>query len=253
MTLKNMFSAMAIAMFISACSTPRTSDEALMKWYPNQKYHQSLETSALEQEALEGSIEAELQFGIRLMNGDRVDQDIEKGAKIFKRLAMLGDARAQFMLGTAYDQGAGVERNPDQALGLFRDSAEQGYDLGQYWYAFMLSRGRGIPEPDWKAALPWFQKAADQGHPLAQFSLGEIHESCRAGLDRNFDLAAYWYRRSFSENPSAAAQYNILRLIDLGLVAWQDGDPGEPQSRIKILDMSKFEPCDPDAYDPLLN
>ena len=223
-----------------------------MNWYPSQQYHQSLETSALEKEALEGSTEAELQFAIRLMNGDRVEQDLERGAKIFDKVAKTGDARAQFMLGAAYDQGAGVERDPGQALDLFRESAEQGYDLGQYWYAFMLSRGRGIPEPDWKAALPWFQKASAQGHRLAQFSLGEIYESCRAGLDRNFNLAAYWYRRSFSENPNAASQYNLLRLIDMGLVNWQDGDPGKPQTRIKMLDMSKFEPCDPDAYDPLL-
>lgn len=250
MTTKKILSALLLAMALSSCSTTRTAEESLHRWYPNHDLHQALVTSALEKEARDGSVEAEIQLAIRFMNGDRAEQDQDRSFRIFESLAKAGDARAQYFLGVALEQGAGIEKNPEEAMKWFRRSAEKGYDLGQYWYAFMLSRGRGVPEPDWEAALPWFRKAANQGHQDAQFSLGEIHESCRAGLDRDFNLAAYWYRRADSEKLHQPSRYNLSRLINLGLVPWKDGDPSKPQGRMQVLDKSMFRTCDHGANDP---
>ena len=46
-----------------------------------------------------------------------------------------------------------------------------------------------------------------------------------------------------------AAQYNLRRLIDLGLVEWQEGDGGMAPIETVSLDRATFEPCG-DEYDP---
>ena len=240
-----------LGLSMSACSTDRTQQETLQLWFPNQDLHQTMTTDELGN-AAQSSREATIQLAIRLMTGDRTESDLERGYGIFKSLAESGDARAQFFLGTSYMQGSGVELDETIAVNWFKKSAEGGYDIGQYWYAFMLSRGRGVPEEDWKASMKWFLKAAKQGHAEALFSMGEIHESCRAGLDRDFDQAANWYRRADGPQDSMLSRWNLRRLIDLGLVDWLPGDPGEPATIFVNLDKTFFTTCDPGARDPLL-
>lgn len=238
---------------VSACTTYKTPGETLSKWYPNQELHQSLSTEALQTEAENGSTEAEIQFAIRLMNGDRIKRDQTRAYSMVKELAEAGDARAQYMLGTAYILGAGVEADETEGVEWFRKSAKGGYDVGQYWYAYKLSRGQGVPEADWEAALPWFQRAARQGHVNAQFSLGEIHESCRAGFDRDFEKAAFWYRKADGVEDSMPARINLRRLIDLGLIEWQPGDPGAAPTTLQPLESANFTVCEDGARDPLLD
>lgn len=240
-----------LGLSMSACSTDRTEQETLQLRFPNQDLHQAMTTDELEN-AAQSSDEATLQLGIRLMNGDRTERDLDRGYEIFKPLAGAGDARAQFFLGTAYVQGAGVEPDETVAVNWFKKSAEGGYDMGQYWYAFMLSRGRGVAAEDWKTAMKWFLKAAEQGHSNALFSVGEIYESCRAGLDRNFDKAAGWYRRADGPQDNMSSRYNLRRLIDLGLIEWQPGDTGEPPEILVNMDEASFTACEPGAKDQLL-
>ena len=240
-----------LGLTMSACSTDRTEQETLQLWFPNQGLHQAMTTGELG-DAAQSSDEATLQLGIRLMNGYRTERDLDHGYEIFKSLAEAGDPRAQFFLGTAYVQGASVEADEAIAIDWFRKSAEGGYDMGQYWYGFMLSRGRGVTGEDWKTAIKWFRKAAKQGHSNALFSMGEIYESCRAGLDRDFEQAASWYRRADGPQDNMPARFNMRRLIDLGLVEWQPGDPGEIPLTFVNMDEANFTTCAPGAKDPLL-
>lgn len=240
-----------LSLTISACSTSRTEQETLQLWFPNQGLHQVMTVEELKA-AAQSSNEATIQLGIRLMNGDRIERDLDSGYEIFKSLAEDGDARAQFFLGTAYIQGSGVEADEAIAVEWFKKSAYGGYDMGQYWYGFMLSRGRGVDGEDWRTAMKWFLKAAKQGHSNALFSMGEIYESCRAGLDRDFDQAASWYRRADGPQDNMPSRFNLRRLIDLGLVEWQPGDPGEPPVTLVSMDQASFTACEPGAKDPLL-
>ncbi|NKB43832.1 MAG: hypothetical protein GKS03_06090 [Alphaproteobacteria bacterium] len=252
MTFKNLVLILLGTLTLSACASPQSAEDALRHWYPNEDYFQALDTETLETEAQGSSAEAKLNLAIRLVNGDRVELDHDRGLEIFRGLSEEGDPRAQFFLGTAYYQGAGVELSPSTGIEWYEKSAKGGYDIGQYWYAFMLSRGRGVPDTDWISALPWYRKAADQGHPTAQFTLGEMHESCRAGLRRDFEKAAYWYRRANGPQKDLPSQYNLRRLIDLGLVEWKDGDPGVAPQTLVSMDDASFPPCAPGAKDPLL-
>ncbi len=248
----------AVSLCLAACAsvnTPevasvKTPEETLKVWFPNDAYLRELDTSALMSEADSGSLEAQLHLGMRLMTGDRIERDEARGYSIFKEIAETGDPRGAFFVGAAYSRGAGVEKDETAAAEWYEKSAHGGYDKGQFWYGFMLSRGRGV-SADYTAAVQWWEKAALQGDTNAQFSLGEAYDSCRGGLPRDFDKAAYWYRLAEGGKDNMLARYNLRRLIDLGLTDWKAGDPGErPVKTIPIPD-GAYQPCPAGVDDPI--
>lgn len=58
--------------------------------------------------------------------------------------ARRGNARAQAMLGYAYDTGQGVPQNFVVAVKWYRRAARQGDVVGQYLLAMMYDRGQGV-------------------------------------------------------------------------------------------------------------
>ena len=50
-----------------------------------------------------------------------------------------------------------------EAVKWFRKAAEQGHAGAQANLGFMYDRGWGVPEDD-REAVKWFRKAAEQGH-----------------------------------------------------------------------------------------
>jgi TPR repeat protein len=81
--------------------------------------------------------------------------------------AQRGDARAQFWLGSAYEQGSFGNVNLQEAL-------------------------------------RWFKKAAAHGDPDAQDALGQMYQEGE-GLLQNYRLAAKWYRRAAEHVPDLGA------------------------------------------------
>jgi len=83
-------------------------------------------------------------------------QDNAQAVAFYRLAAAQGLDQAQFMLGTMYDRGLDVERDP--LLGNVRD------------------RGLGVAR-DLVEALRWFQLAATQGHPDALYEVAVCHEN----------------------------------------------------------------------------
>ncbi len=238
---------------LAACTTYRTSQQTRDYWYPNDSYHSTLTLEQLEDLGKAGSDEALIDLAIRYMSGDRVERNQSFGIEILEDISSRGDPRAQYFLGSAYLLEAGVPLSHKDAIHWLEKSANGGYDLGQYWYAYMLSRGQGVEAVDWEAAIPWFRKAAVQGHTDAQFSLGEAYDSCKGGLDRDFSEAAKWYRKAFVEGKSILANFNLRRLIDLGLIEWQEGDPGVRPTKFEEIGDDYYQPCPDGQKDPIFN
>ena len=76
--------------------------------------------------------------------------------------ARLGDVRAQFNLGLAYDRGEGVTQDYEDAVYWYRQAANQGDAHAQTNLGFMYYSGKGVAS-DNKQAVYWFRQAADQG------------------------------------------------------------------------------------------
>ena len=91
----------------------------------------------------------------------------------------------------------------------------------------MYRDGQGVKQDDTEA-VAWFNKAADQGHAVAQYNLGAMYES-RRGIVRDDALAVERYRKAIeqgetyyhtSEDAEAVAWYK--RAADQGYAAAQN-------------------------------
>lgn len=116
-----------------------------------------------------------------------------------------------------------------EALRDLRPLAEQGEADAQYYLATMYQHGHGVGR-DPRAAAHWYERAARQGHPLAQFALGFLlHQG--AGDDERAVYpdpvkSAYWLLRA-AEQRVIPAQQLIGQIYRTG--------SGLPRDRDKAL------------------
>jgi len=83
----------------------------------------------------------------------------------------MGDALAQFHMGSAYSNGDGVMKNGTEALKWYRLAADQGYANAQNNLGAMYYAGDGVIQ-DFTEAAKWYRLAAEQGVEIAQLNLG---------------------------------------------------------------------------------
>ncbi len=70
----------------------------------------------------------------------------------------------------------------------------------------LFYKGIGVPK-DFKKAAQWFRRAANKGHPGAQYNLG-IMSYLGQGTEQDYATAAKWFERA-GQQDHAAAQYNL--------------------------------------------
>lgn len=101
-------------------------------------------------------------LAISHLNGKGAKKDEQVAAELFQQAARMGNARAQFILSTLYEDGIGVPKDRDQQI-------------------------------------HWLTKAASQGKTSAQISLGLKHESNyeSGGSRENLKFANYWYAKAY--------------------------------------------------------
>ena len=90
-----------------------------------------------------------------------------------------------------YHNGLGVPQDYKQAIVWFTKAAEQGHAVAQYNLGVMYHNGgEGVPQDD-KQATYWVAKAAKQGEANAQFSLGVMYNEGK-GVLQNYKRAYMW-------------------------------------------------------------
>ena len=110
----------------------------------------------------------------------------------YERKAVLGSAKAQFLLGLLYERGAGPrEQDLQQAYKWFLKAADQGYPLAQFKVASALQRGSGVPK-NLKLAQVWYGRAAKFSVVEAQYNLGYMMLYGEGSAPSPKD-AARWY------------------------------------------------------------
>jgi TPR repeat protein len=172
----------------------------------------------IEKAATQGHVGAQFDLGLMYADGNGVPQDSKIAVDWLRKAADQGDARAMSNLGLMYanwerradgrggrsrlvSQGGAEERghgavhagpdvcerhrhrrNPATAVGWFEKAAAQGHILAQYNLGLAYARGSGVP-PDAVKAGQWFRAAADQGDAQSQFMLGTMYAN-GAGVAR---------------------------------------------------------------------
>lgn len=123
--------------------------------------------------------------------------------------AEAGDPAAQLSLGTLYDLGKGVSRDPVIAYRWYRRAAAAGLASAEFNVAAMCDTGDGVPRNTAEAAL-WYGRAAAHGNRRAQYNLGQLY-AAGDGVPRNPDQAQAWFRVAAVELPAAAERLASMR------------------------------------------
>ena len=85
------------------------------------------------------------------------------------------DGKSLAIEGLKYYNGKVVEKNLEKAAGFFRQSAEAGDMVGQYFLGYCYFNGEGVEEDEGKARY-WYHRAADNGNEDAKEALVRLLE-----------------------------------------------------------------------------
>ena len=164
--------------------------------------------------ALKGDAASQYSLGTAYYHGNGVEKNYKQAVKWFIKAAAQNEHRAQINLGWMYQNGYGVTKNYSKAITLYRKAATKGVAGAQNNLAQMYDKGFGVPI-DRKIALKWYKKAAAQGDSRAQTSLGMMYFMGYGGLLQNDKEAVIWYRKGAVQN-LPAAQYSLGWLYQEG-------------------------------------
>ena len=139
----------------------------------------------------------------------------ETATKIWQPLAEQGIPRAQALMGWSHEVGQGTAQDMEQAISLYRQSAQAGDAFGQYRLAEVYLRGAGVKR-DLREAFHWMELAARNGDVPAMLKVGVLH---LMGVSGRVDLpqAKQWlYQASQKGNKLALKVLEELALAEEG-------------------------------------
>ena len=99
-------------------------------------------------------------------NETAADQQLPTAVMWYMEMAKNGDADAQYNLGSVYETGFGVKRDPDEAVRWYKEAATQDHQLAQLKLGIMYVLGEGTRQSIIKGTS-WIQSAADNGNKFA--------------------------------------------------------------------------------------
>ena len=108
-----------------------------------------------------------------------------------------------------YYYGEGLPQDYKQAVYWYKKSADQGDAFAQYNLALNFYNGEGVPQ-DYKQAVYWYKKSANQGYAKAQYNLGIMYYNGE-GVAQNYKNAYVWKSLAAAQgHKKAAHNINII-------------------------------------------
>lgn len=139
------------------------------------------------------------------------DNDVERARSLaagviedIRAAADAGWTEAEFLMGTAHDEGLGVVEDPSAAIPWFERAAQKGHVLAAHNLGNAYASGRGVPE-DPARAVEWWLIAARAGDAIPQLRLGEAYERGEM-VEVDLEAARMWYARAAERGNAAAAE-----------------------------------------------
>jgi hypothetical protein len=124
-----------------------------------------------------------------------VPRNLAQAAAWYHLAAAQGDGQACYAAGELCERGEGVPQSDQGAAQWYAAGAAKGHAECQYNYAVCVLHGRGLgaqgPQP--ALALPWYVKAARQGHASAAHSAGLLVEQGVPGTPADAAGAIQWF------------------------------------------------------------
>lgn len=142
-----------------------------------------------------GLVDAQLQYGCSLYNGDDgVSVDIKKSAYYFKLAADQNDPNGLCFYGECLFNGDGVDKNFEEACSYYMRAAQLGNSTAILHYGYCLAKGIGVPQDD-EEAVRMFHIAADKGEEYGINNYADCRYKGKGG-PRDVAEAARYYRLS---------------------------------------------------------
>ena len=117
-------------------------------------------------------------------------------------MANIGVSEAQFLMGTAYAEALGKNRDDSAAADWYRRAADSGHVLAAHNMGNIHFSGTGVIQDD-ALAVFWWTQAARAGDAIPQFRLAQMFEQGR-GVNLDLEQAKFWYRDSARRGNSDA-------------------------------------------------
>jgi tetratricopeptide (TPR) repeat protein len=111
------------------------------------------------------------------------------------------------------------QKNYKKAVMWYRKAAEQGHAQAQVNLGTLYSKGLGVGR-DYTEAVKWYRKAAEQEHAQAQNNLGVMYSEGQ-GVVQDYNEAAKWCSKA-AEQGHAQAQTNLCIMYSEGQGVAQD-------------------------------
>lgn len=97
--------------------------------------------------------------------------------------AQNGDMKAQYDLGTCFENSKGTKPDPAAALKWYKMAAEKGHVMAAFQAGLAYTTGSGTAR-DPASAVTYYKKAAYAGHPFSLFVLAN-HYTSGSGIEKN--------------------------------------------------------------------
>ncbi len=130
--------------------------------------------------------------------------DFSFAAKLVRKAADNGNAKAQYFLGLLYSGVEGVPKDQRAEVAWYRKAAEQGNAKAQNNLGAMCADGRGVPKDD-QQAITWYRKAAEQRLAMAQSNLGLMYAN-GTSVPKDDQRAYFWLLLSSAQVGGSAAK-----------------------------------------------
>ena len=153
---------------------------------------------------------------------------MDKVLDVCQKEAKKNSPRALYILGYMYQLGINVPQNFELAGHYLQQSADLGDAEAQYLYAYLVFSEK-IPNVDQRLSVLYFQQAAAQQDPRAQYMLGVIHAQGKLGLEKD-EKDAFKYYKQAADNGFARAQVEVSKCYSLGL-----GVPVDEKTAVEYL------------------
>lgn len=197
----------ALLAFILLLSVANTSNDAIEALVRDGNYEAAFEKA--QSWANTGNAEAHEWLGYFYEDGVGVNANLPKAIYHYRAaIASSGQSYAEWRIGVLIDQGK-AEGTLEEAVRLFKLSADQGQTEAMVSLGVMHATGRGTPQ-DFAACLEIYMIAARAGESHGVRGVGVLFHVGQ-GVEQNTSEAAAWFAASAAQgNEEAASDFTLL-------------------------------------------
>jgi TPR repeat protein len=153
-----------------------------------------------------------------------------------------GEPFAQYLWGTALQNGVGVPKQPAEAEVWLRKAAERNQPWALHNLGWMAESG-GTGKPDLQAALAWYRRGAEVGNPASMMSLAVLRLGKEPGVRDPAEGMRWLAQAAKAGLPDAVSWYAAVLLYG------REGVPPDPAHARPWLEKAATLGQDRSLYD----